>query len=183
MSSSSSTSPPQTTYETLEVERRPEAGIAVVRLNRPQKRNAMNSRFWRECRAAFEALGDDGGVRAVVLCGSGKVFSSGLDLGDIGIDLIGPGGKDGEGEGEGLDPARKGFRIKRHVAMMQEAFNAMERAPQPVVAAIHGACIGGAIDMVAAADVRLASQETVFSIKVRTDGRTDGRCQTNERGD
>ena len=49
---------------------------------------------------------------------------------------------------------------------MQEAFNAIERAPQPVICAIHGACIGGAIDMIAAADVRLASAETVFSIKV-----------------
>lgn len=49
---------------------------------------------------------------------------------------------------------------------MQEAFTAIERAPQPVVSAIHGACIGGAIDMIAACDVRLASAETVFSIKV-----------------
>lgn len=48
---------------------------------------------------------------------------------------------------------------------MQEAFNAIERAPQPVVCAVHGACIGGAVDMIAACDIRLASQETVFSIK------------------
>jgi enoyl-CoA hydratase len=54
---------------------------------------------------------------------------------------------------------------------MQEAFNAMERAPQPVICAVHGACIGGAIDMIAAADVRFASAETLFSIKVRPPAR------------
>lgn len=191
-------------YETLQVEKHPTKHTAIVRLHRPEKRNAMNSRFWQECRAAFETLGEDGDVRGIVLCGAGKVFSSGLDLGDIGIDLVG-------GGGGGMDAARKGLRIKRHVTMvcgrgvaevwcmkvpshtqthtnthnikeatlmnprttntkhqMQEAFNAIERAPQPVVSAIHGACIGGAIDMVAACDVRLASAETVFSIKVHT---------------
>lgn len=111
---SSSTS--QTTYETLEVERRPGTHTAVVRLNRPQKRNAMNSKFWRECRAAFEALGEDSGVRAIVLCGQGKVFSSGLDLTDIGIDLIGTGAGAGK---ESDDPARKALRIKKHVTMVR----------------------------------------------------------------
>ncbi len=105
------------TYETLEVEKRPGAHTAVVRLNRPQKRNAMSSRFWRECRDAFDALGEDGGVRAIVLCGAGKVFSSGLDLGDIGLDLIGTGG--GEAADGGLDPARKALRIKKHVTMVR----------------------------------------------------------------
>lgn len=109
-SSSSSSSSPQR-YETLQVELRPAAHTAVVRLNRPQKRNAMNSVFWKECRAAFDALAEDGDVRAIVVCGAGKVFSSGLDLGDIGIDLVG-------GGGEGMDAARKGLRIKRHVTMV-----------------------------------------------------------------
>ncbi len=152
---SSSSSP----FETLAIETgKPEApGVAFVRLNRPQKRNAMNSKFWGECQAAFEALGEDGGVRAIVLCGEGKVFTSGLDLTDIGIDLMGGGGA--------VDVARQALRIKKHVTRMQEAFNAIERIPQPVVAAIHGACIGGGIDLIAACDIRYASAETVFSIK------------------
>jgi enoyl-CoA hydratase/carnithine racemase len=121
MSSSSSTTTtttPTHEYETLHMETRPATHTAVVRLNRPQKRNAMNSRFWGECRRAFDALGEDGNVRAIVLCGSGKVFSSGLDLGDIGLDLIGPGGGGGGQEG-GLDPARKALRIKKHVTMVR----------------------------------------------------------------
>lgn len=104
----------ETAYETLEVERRPGTHTAVVRLNRPQKRNAMNSKFWRECRAAFEALGEDGSVRAIVLCGQGKVFSSGLDLTDIGIDLMGTGA-----ETDKTDTARKALRIKKHVTMVR----------------------------------------------------------------
>ena len=81
-------------YETLAIETgKAEApGVAFVKMNRPQKRNAMNSKFWGECKATFEALGEDGGVRAIVLMGEGKVFTSGLDLSDIGIDLMGGGG-------------------------------------------------------------------------------------------
>jgi enoyl-CoA hydratase/carnithine racemase len=111
-----STASPAATYETLEVEKRPGTHTAVVRLNRPQKRNAMSSRFWRECHEAFDSLGEDGSVRAIVLCGAGKVFSSGLDLGDIGLDLIGTGGG---GEAGGMDPARKALRIKKHVTMVR----------------------------------------------------------------
>lgn len=146
-------------YETLAVDKNNHDHVAVVKLNRPKKRNAMNSKFWNECKAAFEALGNDGDVRAIVLCGEGKVLTSGLDLSDIGIaDLFSP--------KEGDDVARRAFRLKKHVTVMQEAFNAIERAPQPVVSAIHGACIGGGIDMIAACDIRIASAETIFSIKV-----------------
>ena len=147
-------------FETLAIETgKAEApGVAFVKMNRPQKRNAMNSKFWGECKTAFEALGEDGGVRAIVLMGEGKVFTSGLDLSDIGIDLMG-------GGGDGVDVARQALKIKRHVTRMQDAFNAIEKIPQPVIAAIHGACIGGGIDLIAACDIRLASTETVFSIK------------------
>lgn len=146
-------------YETLAIETGKAApGVAFVKMNRPQKRNAMNSKFWGECKAAFEALGENGDVRAIVLMGEGKVFTSGLDLSDIGIDLMG-------GGGDGVDVARQALKIKRHVTRMQDAFNAIEKIPQPVIAAIHGACIGGGIDLIAACDIRLASVETVFSIK------------------
>lgn len=147
-------------YETLAIETgKTEApGVVFVKMNRPQKRNAMNSKFWGECKAAFEALGEDGDVRAIVLMGEGKVFTSGLDLSDIGIDLMG-------GGGDGVDVARQALKIKKHVTRMQDAFNAIEKIPQPVIAAIHGACIGGGIDLIAACDIRLASAETVFSIK------------------
>lgn len=159
-STTASTTTTPMKYETLAIETgKPEApGVAFVKMNRPQKRNAMNSKFWGECKSAFEVLGEDGGVRAIVLVGEGKVFTSGLDLSDIGIDLMG-------GGGEGVDVARQALKIKKHVTRMQEAFTAIERIPQPVIAAIHGACIGGGIDLIAACDIRYASAETVFSIK------------------
>lgn len=67
----------------------------------------MNSTFWVECKQAFEELGENGDVRAIVLLGEGKAFTSGLDLTDIGIDLMGGNGEE--------DMARKAFRIKKHV--------------------------------------------------------------------
>lgn len=152
-------------FETLTIEtnRSDAPGVAFVTINRPRKRNAMNSKFWGECKEVFDTLGEEGEVRAVVLAGAGKVFTSGLDLSDIGIDLMG--GSGGGSEGESIDVARQAFKIKRHVTRMQEAFNAIERIPQPVVAAIHGACIGGGIDLIAACDIRYACAETIFSIK------------------
>lgn len=141
-------------FTTLKVSKADNVGR--VTLNRPEKRNAMNTAFWRECRRAFDELGEDPDVRVIIVSGEGKAFSSGLDMTDIGLDLsLAP----------NVDVARKAFRFKKHVAVMQEAFNAIERVPQPVIAAVHGACIGAGVDLISACDIRLASAEAVFSIK------------------
>lgn len=64
---------------------------------------------------------------------------------------------------------------------MQEAFNAVERVPQPVLAAVHGACIGAGVDLISACDVRLCTQDTIYSIRVRGALMTYTRMQMKMR--
>lgn len=129
------------------------AKVAEVFLNRPEKRNAMNPPFWPEIRDVFETIQRDPEIRAVVLAGNGKHFSAGLDL-VASASIF----KGSEGSGE-LDSL---FHL---ILEMQESFNAIEECKKPVIAAIHGVCIGGALDLVAACDIRLASKDATFSLR------------------
>ena len=70
------------------------------------------------------------------------------------------------GEGDG---ARKAWKIKQMITEMQNSFNVIEKCPQPVIAAVHSACIGGGVDMIAACDVRLCSSDAWIQIKVCVD--------------
>ena len=141
-------------YETLQVLDLGDHVLQVV-INRPEKRNAMNAAFWRECRECFTQIAADGECRAVVVSGNGKMFTAGIDI--FGMDLGNAGG--------GKDVGRKAFHLRDTVLMLQDAFSAIERCPQPVLAAVHGACIGGGIDMISACDMRYCSEECWFSIK------------------
>eukprot|EP01064_Diplonema_japonicum_P027989 TRINITY_DN4205_c1_g2_i1.p1 TRINITY_DN4205_c1_g2~~TRINITY_DN4205_c1_g2_i1.p1 ORF type:complete len:272 (+),score=57.01 TRINITY_DN4205_c1_g2_i1:62-877(+) len=139
-------------FETLEV--KVDGGVAHVMLNRPKKLNAMNNAFWREFRECFVKIGSDPAVRAVVVSGNGRMFTAGLDLMDM-ANLAG-GQK---------DVGRKAFSLYNHVQLLQDSFTAIERCPQPVISATHGACIGGGIDLISACDIRFASPECWFTIK------------------
>ncbi|KAK7103779.1 delta(3,5)-Delta(2,4)-dienoyl-CoA isomerase, mitochondrial-like [Littorina saxatilis] len=145
-------------FKTLKVTR-PRDFVVQVELNRPEKRNAMNTDFWREMRECFSQLAEDTDCRAVVLSGAGKIFTSGLDLTD---------NKDVKFE-EFMSPdkdfARKAFQIRQAVIRLQESFNVIERCPKPVIAAVHSACVGGGIDMICACDIRYCSSDAWFSIK------------------
>eukprot|EP01061_Rhynchopus_euleeides_P006037 TRINITY_DN1511_c0_g1_i4.p1 TRINITY_DN1511_c0_g1~~TRINITY_DN1511_c0_g1_i4.p1 ORF type:complete len:273 (+),score=115.57 TRINITY_DN1511_c0_g1_i4:79-897(+) len=139
-------------YETLEVE---DVGDNVlhVRINRPEKRNAMNAAFWRESVECFTQIAQDANVRAVVLSGNGKIFTAGLDLSGLNLD------------NSVKDTGRRALRLQKTIRDMQESFTVIERCPQPVIAACHGACVGGGIDMITACDIRFASPECWFCIK------------------
>ncbi|CAM9232742.1 unnamed protein product [Ectocarpus fasciculatus] len=142
-------------FETLLVSF-PARYVLHVQLNRPSKRNAMNARFWIECRDCFQLIAEDADVRAVVVSGMGDHFSAGLDLADTtNFDAIGRATK---------DVARRAFRFRKLALAMQESFTAVERCPQPVIAAIHGACVGGAVDLACACDVRLCSEDARFCV-------------------
>eukprot|EP01137_Pigoraptor_chileana_P021727 Opistho-2@85783 len=153
--STSAAETPVYQFKTLLVTR-PSAHILRVELNRPKKSNAMNRDFWREIRECFAAISDDSDCRAVVLTGAGKNFTAGLDLVDAGQDIFGI---------ETSDAARRAFALRKVIVAYQESFSAIERCPKPVIAAIHGACVGGGIDMVSACCVRLASSDAWFQIK------------------
>lgn len=140
-------------FETLSVSF--DGPVAHVSLNRPDKLNTMNGTMFSEIGKAFRWLGDKNGVRAVVLSGEGKHFTAGLDLKESGSVL---------GQNDG-DPARVREKLRRHILHLQDCFTALEECRAPVIAAIHGACLGGGIDLVSACDMRIASKEAWFSIQ------------------
>ncbi len=131
--------------------------LAEVVLCGPGKGNAMGPEFWRECAGVFEALDRDDDVRAVVVRGDGGHFTYGLDLpnmmGELGPLL----------SSDGMASART--KLFDKVVELQKAFNAVAACRKPVIAAIHGWCIGGGVDMISACDIRLCSQDARFSVR------------------
>jgi enoyl-CoA hydratase len=143
------------TYEALRVERR--ESFAEVVLLGPGKGNAMGPAFWREVPRVFAELDRDDAVRAVVVRGEGKQFTFGLDLPAM-MNELGP-------KIAGGAMAKTRTELYELILELQEAFNAIERCKKPVIAAIHGWCIGGGIDMISACDVRVASRDAKFSVR------------------
>jgi enoyl-CoA hydratase len=141
-------------YQTLAVSL--EQHVAVVRLNRPDKANAMNLAMWHEIRAAFLWADATPAVRAVVLEGEGKLFCAGIDL-QMMMGLASDIQNDCDG--------RMRESLRRVILDLQDTLSSLERCRKPVLAAIHGACIGGGIDLICAADMRYCSSEASFSIK------------------
>ncbi|WP_238419683.1 crotonase/enoyl-CoA hydratase family protein [Gordonia sp. 'Campus'] len=131
--------------------------IAEVVLTGPGKGNAMGPDFWRELPELFGHLDADPGVRAVVLTGSGKHFSFGLDLVAMGgtLSSVLAGDAQAAPRTEFLDSLRK----------LQAAITAVADCRKPVVAAVSGWCIGGGVDLICAADVRYASADAKFSVR------------------
>jgi enoyl-CoA hydratase len=129
--------------------------VATVWLNRPDKANAMNSPMWQELQSCFEWLDDEPEVRAVILAARGKYFCAGIDLAMFG-DLM---------PEEGADPARQAEKFRQVVKRLQGNLTSIERCRKPVLAAVHGLCYGGGVDIIACCDMRYASEEAVFSIK------------------
>ncbi len=128
-------------------------------MNRPEKANSMIASFWRELPEIVDELSDTGSVRALVLSAEGKHFCSGMDLAVFASDpAIGPGGAK-----QGFK-SRKGERFRTTALKLQDTFTALERARMPVLSAIQGACVGGAIDMVSACDMRYTTENAFFSI-------------------
>ncbi|MBO6901763.1 MAG: crotonase/enoyl-CoA hydratase family protein [Rhizobiaceae bacterium] len=130
---------------------------AVVHLamNRPDRSNAMSPDFWTGLPQLMRDLANDAAVRCVVISGEGRNFSGGMDLQAFaGISKL----FDGE-------PGRAAHAMRQVVLDLQDAFNAIERAPFPVICAIHGACIGAGVDLITACDLRLASKEAFFAIE------------------
>ncbi|MEM7658689.1 MAG: crotonase/enoyl-CoA hydratase family protein [Bacteroidota bacterium] len=141
-------------YETFLVEIADQ--VAHVRMNRPDKANALNETSWDELKAIFEHLDDNPEVRAIVLSGEGKHFCSGIDLAML-MNLNQFNGIKEEG--------RKREYLRRHILYLQDTVSAIERCRKPVLAAIHRACVGGAVDIISACDMRYCTEDAYFSIK------------------
>lgn len=142
-------------YESLTVEVKDH--VAQVTLIGPGKGNAMGPAFWSEMPVVFADLDADPDVRAIVLTGSGRNFSYGLDIAAMG-DTIG-----GAMSTEVSARPRKDFHAK--LKRMQQAITAVADCRTPTVAAIHGWCIGGGVDLISAVDIRYASADAKFSVR------------------
>src|SRR5688500_9627971 len=130
-------------------------GVAHVELARPDKLNAMDKAMFEAIGATFRALGRDPAVRAILLSGRGRHFTAGLDL-EYASRQFPP----------SQDPGRAAEARLRHIEWLQDAFSAVEQARPPVIAAIHGGCIGAGVDLASACDLRVASEHAFFQVAV-----------------
>ena len=130
--------------------------IAHVHINRPEKANAMSRAMWSDIGAAFKWIDATPEARVAVISGNGAHFTSGIDLAMLAgvADEV-----DDDCEG------RKREKLRRTILALQDSLTSMERCRKPVLAAIHGACIGGGIDLICCADMRYCSADAYFSIK------------------
>ncbi|MBE0472683.1 MAG: crotonase/enoyl-CoA hydratase family protein [Rhodoferax sp.] len=143
-----------TPYKTLSVSLQDH--IATIKLNRPDKANAMNLAMWHEIRQAFKWVDATAEARVAILEGEGKLFTSGIDLQMM------------MGMGDQIQndcEARTRENLRQVILDLQDSLTALERCRKPVLAAIHGACIGGGIDLICCADMRYCSGDATFRIK------------------
>jgi len=123
-------------------------------MNRPEQMNSMIKEFWSELPQAIRDIEAAGKTRVIVLSSEGKHFSAGMDLSVFET-----------GDNLKTDSPNDREKLKQLILWLQSGFNALERCRVPVIAAIQGACIGGAFDMVAACDLRYATQDASFKIQ------------------
>ena len=128
-------------------------GVAQVELVREAKLNAMDGAFFSELGKTFRRLGTEGQVRAILLSGRGKHFTAGLDL-EYAAGQFGP----------ATDPGRAAEARLRHVHWLQDSFTAVADCRVPVIAAIHGGCIGAGVDLASACDLRVCSADAFFQV-------------------
>lgn len=132
--------------------------VGHITMNRPDKANSMIASFWNELPQIVDEMSASGSVRAIVLAAEGRHYCSGMDLSVFAEnDDIGP--TSGKGH-----RSRRNERFRSTAMKLQDTFTSLERARVPVLCAIQGACVGGAIDMVSAADMRYATEDAFFSI-------------------
>jgi len=139
-----------------------EGSVATLWLDRADKRNAMGPAFWSDLPVAMAELSGDESVNAVVIAAKGPHFSVGLDLKAMASLLSGDGGSRDSGQ---RSSAAAAASVRAGVKRMQGSISSVADCPKPVVAAVHGYCIGGGVDLISACDIRLASAESVFSVR------------------
>jgi enoyl-CoA hydratase/carnithine racemase len=145
---------PTTTFTTLRLTLTDH--VARIELNRPDKANAMELAMWQEIRAAMQWLDATPEARVGIISGAGKHFTAGIDLtllGGIQASIADDCG------------ARSREKLRALVLDLQDTVTAVERCRKPVIAAIHGACVGGGIDLVTACDLRYCSKDAYFTVK------------------
>ena len=144
--------------------------VAHVQLNRPDKLNSMIPEFWMELPAIVNEISARGRARAIVVSSTGRHFSAGMDLavftgGNLAGDAGGGAGEETRASRPPAEAGRVRARLRESALLLQGSFTALEKARMPVIAAIQGGCIGGAVDMVTACDLRYATEDAFFVIQ------------------
>lgn len=139
-------------YEHIEVERH--GHIGSIWLNRPDKLNALSADMWEDIPAAVGELDEDDAIRVIVLAGRGSSFTVGIDVGLLAS--IRP---------DGPSPASSNMELYATIKRLQGTVNSLAATPKPVIAAIHGHCLGAGANLISACDIRLAASNALFSIR------------------
>jgi len=143
-------------FETLSVtETKP--FVYHVIFNRPDRLNAFNATMWFEIGKCFNDLSYDSNCRAIVLSANGKHFTAGLYL----MDAM----KIGQELGNHEDVARKANFLEQKIKAYQNSISSLENCQKPVIAAIHSACVGAGVNLIAAADIRYCTDDAWFTVK------------------
>ena len=140
------------TFSHIEIERRHHTGL--IWLNRPEKRNALSADMWADLPVAAATLSDDDEVRAIIVAARGPAFTVGIDLQMLAT--LAP---------EGDSGAARRMTVYNRIRELQGSFTALADSPKPVIAAIHGYCLGAGIDLITACDIRLAASDAIFGVR------------------
>lgn len=130
--------------------------VAHLEFSRPEALNTMTKAFWLELPRCIREIEASTDARVIVISSTGKHFSAGMDLGVF---------SDPSAVPMGGEPGRMAENLRRVVLQLQDTLSSLERVRLPVLAAVHGGCIGGALDLVCAADSRYCTRDAYFTIK------------------
>ncbi|MFK7802373.1 MAG: crotonase/enoyl-CoA hydratase family protein [Anaerolineae bacterium] len=129
--------------------------VAHVRINRPDKMNALDGIGWQELKQVFETLDKMEEVRVIVVSGEGRAFCAGADLHFL---------MEGPAKAADESPGHAREKLYHGIVEFQSQVSAAEVCRKPVLGAIHGACVGGALDMITAFDMRYSTKDAFFAI-------------------
>ncbi|OHB27001.1 MAG: enoyl-CoA hydratase [Phenylobacterium sp. RIFCSPHIGHO2_01_FULL_69_31] len=132
--------------------------VAHIRLKRPEAMNTMVRAFWNELPQIVRDIDENARARCIVISSTGKHFCAGMDLA-----VFGGGGSTASAAAP--DSAINAEAMRYHVKMLQDAFSCLDEARMPVIAAIQGGCVGGAVDMTSACDIRYCTADAFFVIQ------------------
>jgi enoyl-CoA hydratase len=133
--------------------------VGTLWLDRESARNAMGSALWRGLPMAAAEIASNPSIRVVVLAAKGPHFTVGLDLKELGGSLV------SGGDESASSKASANASMYKLIREMQQSVTAIADLDVPVIAAIHGYCIGGGVDLITACDIRLCSSDAIFSVR------------------
>ncbi|GER44774.1 delta(3 5) delta(2 4)-dienoyl-CoA isomerase 1 [Striga asiatica] len=144
-------------YTTIKIEQKSASSrVFHLLINRPSRGNALSHEFFAEFPAALSALDQNPEVGVIVLAGTGNHFCAGIDIQTLSFTT--------QDSGSG-DRGRAGEKLRRGIKFLQAAVTAIEEFRKPVIASVHGACVGAGVDIITACDLRYSTENAMFCVK------------------